>query len=38
MRDDPQRILNISAYDRYRDVLIESGRTRIALSIYEAEV
>ena len=36
MRSRDQIRLNLSGYDRYREVLIESAGTRIALSLYAA--
>jgi alpha-beta hydrolase superfamily lysophospholipase len=36
MRDLEQVILNLSGYDNYSEVLIESAGTRIALSLYRA--
>jgi len=36
MRDIEQVILNLSGYDNYREVLIESTGTKIALSLYHA--
>jgi alpha-beta hydrolase superfamily lysophospholipase len=37
MRDTQQKILNNSGYDNYRETLIDSAGTRIALSIYESK-
>jgi alpha-beta hydrolase superfamily lysophospholipase len=37
MRTKEQRILNNSGYDGYREALIDSAGTRIALSIYESK-
>ena len=36
MREIEQVILNLSGYDNYSEVLIESAGTRIALSLYRA--
>ncbi len=37
MRNTEQKILNNSGYAGYREELIESAGTRIALSIYESK-
>ena len=37
MRTQEQRLLNISGYQGYREVLIPSAGTRIALSVYESQ-